>query len=147
MRDDEEQCVRETVLAKLAADPETYLTAYRDRFGNVLNADDAASLFEDYNQDRAKYRAAAHPAAAWIRDELFRRSLAEEKSPERSQVVFTAGSNAASKTSAIQVTLACEEAQDGSRFHPQQPRIFAPSHPPGVERRQARDHTVRTAPP
>jgi hypothetical protein len=64
----DESQVREQTLAELRANPEHYLAAYTARFGNVLNADDAATLFEAYNQDRAKYRVAVHPAATWIRD-------------------------------------------------------------------------------
>jgi hypothetical protein len=76
--DTDELRVREETLKKLHADAERYLAEYTRLFGNVLNADDAASLFEEYNQNRAKYREAVHPAATWIRDELFRRALAEK---------------------------------------------------------------------
>ena len=69
--------VREETLQKVRANPERYLAEYTNRFGSVLNADDAATLFNEYNQDPAKYRIAVHPAATWIRDELFRRALAE----------------------------------------------------------------------
>ena len=48
------------MLNELAADSERYLAQYAERFGNVLNADDAATLFDEYNQDRARYRLAMH---------------------------------------------------------------------------------------
>jgi hypothetical protein len=72
--DPDELRVGEGTLRKLRVNPELYLAEYRSKFGNVLNADDAATLFDKYNQDRAKYRVAVHTAATWIRDEVFRRA-------------------------------------------------------------------------
>ena len=103
--------VGEETLRKLRANPELYLAEYRSKFGNVLNADDAATLFDEYNQDRAKYRVAVHPAATWIRDELFRRALAETAPEGRNRVVFTAGGNAAGKSTALAVTGSAKHAQ------------------------------------
>ncbi|MEO8371754.1 MAG: zeta toxin family protein [Candidatus Solibacter sp.] len=100
----DEQHVREETLRKLQADPERYLADYTREFGNVLNADNAATLFDEYNQDRARYREAVHPAATWIRDELFRRALAERAPAGRNRVVFTAGGNAAGKSTALTFT-------------------------------------------
>ena len=102
--DPDELRVREETLRKLRANPEPYLAEYIGKFGNVLNADDAATLFDEYNQDRAKYRVAVHPAATWIRDELFRRALAETAPEGRNRVVFTAGGNAAGKSTALAFT-------------------------------------------
>jgi hypothetical protein len=102
--DPDELRVREETLRKLRANPEAYLAKYANQFANVLNADDAATLFDEYNQDRAKYRVAVHPAATWIRDELFRRALAERAAEGRNRVVFTAGGNAAGKSTAIAFT-------------------------------------------
>jgi hypothetical protein len=106
-----EECVREEILEKLHSDPEHYLTEYAKRFGNVLNADDAATLFDEFNRDPAKYRVAVHPAATWIRDELFRRALAAEAPEGKNRVVFTAGGNAAGKSTALAVSGAAERAQ------------------------------------
>jgi hypothetical protein len=102
--DPEGQAVRESVLIQLAGDPERWLREYTNRFGNVLNADDAATLFDGYNKDRARFRVAVHPAATWIRDELFRRSIAEPAPAGKQSVVFTAGSNAAGKSTALSFT-------------------------------------------
>ena len=109
--DPDELVVREETLRKLRANPETYLAEYTSRFGNLLNADDAATLFDEYNQDRAKYRVAVHPAATWIRDELFRRALAEAAPEGGNRVVFTAGGNAAGKSTALAVTGSARQAQ------------------------------------
>src|ERR1039457_2084413 len=102
--DPEELHVREETLRELRANPEPYLAEYTGKFGNTLNADDAATLFDEYNEDRAKYRVAVHPAAISIRDELFRRALAESAREGRNRVVFTAGGNAAGKSTAISFT-------------------------------------------
>jgi hypothetical protein len=95
-----EQAVREAVVFRVEADPERDLSEHEKRFGNVLNAGDAATLFPEYNEAPATYRVAVHPAARWIRDERFRRALASG-SPHKERVVFTAGGNAAGKSTAI----------------------------------------------
>jgi hypothetical protein len=56
-----EQAIRITVVAQVEANPKYYLSEYLRRFGNVLNADNAATLFPEYNADPAAYRAAVHP--------------------------------------------------------------------------------------
>jgi hypothetical protein len=101
MQDTDAHLIRETVLGKLLGDPERYLSEYAARFGNVLNADDAATLFDEYNADRARYRVAVHPSATWIRDELFRRAPLELAPEGRNRIVFTAGGNAVGKSTAI----------------------------------------------
>jgi hypothetical protein len=98
--DADEQAMRKAVVSEVESDPRRYLAEYTQRFGNVLNADNAATLFAGYNENPAKYRVAVHPAAQWIRDELFRRSLADS-SEGKDRVVFTAGGNAAGKSTAI----------------------------------------------
>jgi hypothetical protein len=110
-RDPSEERVRQGILRKLQADPERYLAAYAARFGNILNADDAAALFDEYNQDPSRYRVAVHPAATWMRDELFRRALLISVDAGKNRVVFTAGSNAAGKSTAISFTKERSRAQ------------------------------------
>jgi len=72
------------------AEPERYLAEYGRRFANVFNADDAA---------------------AWIRDELFRRSV-EEPAPEgKNRGAFSSGGNAAGKSTAIEFSRESTAAQ------------------------------------
>lgn len=111
MANPDEQAARESILQRLASDPERYLREYTKQFGNVLNADNAATLFDEYNADRAKFRDAVHPAAQWIRDELFQRALGEKPDTGKNRVVFTAGSNAAGKSTALSFSGAREAAQ------------------------------------
>jgi len=112
LADSGEQAMRERAIAHLESSPERFLSRYKERFGNVLNADDAATLFDEYNQNPAKYRVAVHPAAQWIRDELFRRALAQPAEAGRNRVVFTAGGNASGKSS----TVAASGAEAGAQI-------------------------------
>src|ERR1035438_9334687 len=76
----------------------SFRSEYRRRFGNVLNADNAAELFPEYAASpasRAQFRPAVHPAAQWVRDKLFTRALAD---PNVREVIFTAGGNGAGKS-------------------------------------------------
>ena len=99
--DSGEESVRVRTIAQVESNPEHFLLEYSKRFGNVLNADNAATLFDEYNVNPAKYRVAVHPAAQWIRDELFRRTLAEPAVAGNNRVVFTAGGNASGKSSTV----------------------------------------------
>jgi UDP-N-acetylmuramoylalanine--D-glutamate ligase len=90
--------VRAIALRRTQDDPEGLLREYTRRFGNVLNADNAAELFSEYAASpasRARFRPAVHPAAQWVRDELFTRALAD---PGIREVIFTAGGNGAGKS-------------------------------------------------
>jgi hypothetical protein len=101
LTDSSERNMRAGAIALVESDPERFLAEYTKRFGNVLNADNAATLFDQYNEKPAKYRVAVHPAAQWIRDELFRRALGERVETGRNRVVFTAGGNASGKSSTV----------------------------------------------
>jgi DNA topoisomerase III/RecQ family ATP-dependent DNA helicase len=93
--------VRQHALQTVERDLEPLLSAYTERFGNVFNADNAAELFPDYaasNESRGSFRVAVHPAAQAIRDELFRRALASQSV---APIAFTAGGNAAGKSTAV----------------------------------------------
>ena len=103
--------VRQIALDRVQQHGEELLAEYTSQFGNVLNADNAAKLFPEYNQDPAKYRVAVHPAAVWIRDELFRRALAQPNPERANRVVFTAGSNAAGKSTAVEFLDVASDAQ------------------------------------
>ena len=94
----EPSVVRAIALRRAQDDPEGLLQEYTRRFGNILNADNAAELFPEYAASpasRARFRAAVHPAAQWVRDELFTRALAD---PNVQEVIFTAGGNGAGKS-------------------------------------------------
>jgi predicted kinase len=117
-----EQAVRSAVISQVESDRERYLSEYTQRFGNVLNADNAATLFPEYNEDPAKYREAVHPAAQWIRDELLRRALAEPEGNGDGRIIFTAGGNAAGKSTAVAIGGVSAEAQvvlDSTLSNPQ----------------------------
>jgi hypothetical protein len=97
----DEQRVQNSVLDKLHAHPEVYLAEYTRRFGNILNTDDAAKLFPEYNhslETRTQYRLAVQPAARWIRDELFRRAL---QTSSKRVAVFIGGGPGAGKSTLL----------------------------------------------
>jgi len=99
--DPEKQRVHDVARATLASGPQAFVDRYRQEFGSVFNADNAAELFHDYRQSdesRALHHATIHDAARWVRDEAFRQALAN---PETKRVVFTAGGSAAGKSTAI----------------------------------------------
>jgi hypothetical protein len=108
LSDAAEHAVRTAVVSQVEANPDHYLSEYTRQFGHILNADSAATLFPEYNENPAKYRVAVHPAAQWIRDELFRRILVAPAAIEKNRVVFTAGGNAAGKSTAVAFTRAAE---------------------------------------
>ena len=90
--------MRANALRLVQDDPEGLLAEYTRRFGNVLNADNAAELFPEYAASlasRARFRPAVHPGAQWVRDELFTRALAD---PSVHEVIFAAGGNGAGKS-------------------------------------------------
>jgi UDP-N-acetylmuramoylalanine--D-glutamate ligase len=90
--------VRANALRLTQDNPEGLLEEYTRRFGGVLNADNAAELFPEYAASpasRAQFRPAVHPAAQWVRDELFARALTD---PNVHEVIFTAGGNGAGKS-------------------------------------------------
>jgi UDP-N-acetylmuramoylalanine--D-glutamate ligase len=90
--------VRANALRLVQEDPAGLLQEYTRRFGKVLNADNAAELFPEYAASlasRARFRPAVHPAAQWVRDELFARALQD---PNVHEVVLTAGGNGVGKS-------------------------------------------------
>ncbi len=108
--DADEEATRAIILRRLEANPEEFLSEYTRQFGNVLNADSAATLFSEYNSNPAKYRVAVHPAAQWIRDELYRRARERRAAKGKNRVVFTAGGNASGKSTAIEFSGAAQGA-------------------------------------
>lgn len=88
----------------LESDPERFQRRYLEQFGRILNADNASELFADYAKDaetRARLvRAVRAPAAALI-DRLFIDLLREVPAPGKHGVVFTAGGNAAGKSTSV----------------------------------------------
>ena len=90
--------VRANALRHVQRDPEGLLQEYTQRFGAILNADNAAELSPEYAASlasRAQFRPAVHPAAQWVRDELFARALQD---PNVREVIFTADGNGVGKS-------------------------------------------------
>jgi hypothetical protein len=73
----------ESFLDELRSDPARFSDEYKRRFGNILNADDAATLFDRYNASPLTMRTVVHPAATELRDSLLQERLAEDAPQER----------------------------------------------------------------
>jgi hypothetical protein len=86
----------------MARDPEGMTTKYKATFGNVLNADNAKELSEDYQKNRTDGAAAVHEPASWLMKKMFAEELAKPAPMGKTnEVLFTAGGAGAGKTSSI----------------------------------------------
>lgn len=78
------------------------ISAYREKFGKVINTDNARTLSADYEADRSR-SAAVHEPASWLTKRVYEQALKEEPKPgELPEVLFTAGGTGSGKTTAIQ---------------------------------------------
>lgn len=75
---------------------------YTDKFGIVLNTDNARELSEDYNKNKAELSAAVHePASAFIK-KLYQEMLADKVPKGKSNIVyFTGGGTGAGKSTSL----------------------------------------------
>jgi Zeta toxin len=90
---------------QVEANPEKYISKYKEKFGNVLNADNAKELSEDYNKDRSGGAAAVHETASWLVKQMYERELAKPAPKGKENlVVFTAGGAGSGKTTALEGT-------------------------------------------
>lgn len=86
---------------RLAMNPNDFIDAYKEKFGNEFNSDNAAELFPEYsaNDDtRALNRQAVSAPARWVSDQAYYQALEAPDGPDR--VVFTAGGYGAGKSTA-----------------------------------------------
>ncbi len=95
-----ERQVEDSLRARVEADPDGFLRRYLEKFGNLINTDNAAELFEEYAaspESRTALRRAAHKPAQWIADQAFYERLQD---PSIREAVFTAGGTGAGKSTA-----------------------------------------------
>ncbi len=93
---------------QLAADPERALAEYQERFGNVIDRDNARELFPDYAWNRESRQAlgpATYRPAGMLTDELFRRAVAESDPTDNNLVMFNAGGPGVGKSTGTQAFL------------------------------------------
>jgi N12 class adenine-specific DNA methylase/2'-5' RNA ligase len=89
---------------------------YRKRFGNVVNADNAKELSEDYsksNETREKFNRAVHRASSTLAEAAYREMVAEP-TPEgkRAEVTWVAGPTGAGKSTVTRTPAFAEALQD-----------------------------------
>ncbi len=93
---------------------EEAIALYREKFGNVINADNVRELSKDYapggievneprtNAARGMWSNAVHEPASALVKEIYRRELKKRPGPDQLElVVFTAGGTAAGKSTAV----------------------------------------------
>lgn len=98
----------------LEENTEEAIALYREKFGNVINADNARELSKDYapggievnepqtNAARGMWSNAVHEPASALVKEIYLRELKKRPGPDQLElVVFTAGGTAAGKSTAV----------------------------------------------
>jgi hypothetical protein len=97
--------IQARVAAAVESNPRGYAKAYRERFGNVVSADNAKELFPQYSASNAARTAndlAVHRPAAALARKVYT-DLLREHAPEGKAdlVLFTGGGTGAGKTSGL----------------------------------------------
>jgi hypothetical protein len=102
---------------EIAKDPEAMKAEYRRQFGNVLNADNAKELSEDYRNDRTNNAIAVHEPASWLVEQIYKEELAKEPTDGKANyVLFTAGGAGSGKTTALQSSAIGRSLQDEAQI-------------------------------
>lgn len=96
---------RVTALARVLAAPNEFAAAYIERFGALLNADNASELIPEYASSpasRAALGTAVRPAAARIVEHTFHRLLQAGVPVHKKRIiVFTSGGNGSGKSTSV----------------------------------------------
>lgn len=102
--------VQAAVIAAVQADPDRFITRYKDHpesfGGRYVSADLFKETFEPYTaskEARNAFNAPVHNAAAVLASEQLRRAMADDSHPERDTVVLLTGIPGAGKTSSVLV--------------------------------------------
>jgi hypothetical protein len=101
---DSSHVITAQTVAAVEHDGERFVRAYRDRFGHVLNADNASELFDEYAaspETRALRVAAVRPAAAKVVELAYQELLAEPVRGALPLVAFISVGNGAGKSTSI----------------------------------------------
>ncbi|HEY8560522.1 MAG TPA: transglycosylase SLT domain-containing protein [Pyrinomonadaceae bacterium] len=97
--------VQRETLDRLKADPQNFVDEYYKKHGDqILNADRAKELFDEYEADRLENDTAVHAAASALTRLIFEIRLSEL--PKNSIVVLSAGGQASGKSTIIDETQA-----------------------------------------
>lgn len=101
--------VQRRVIAAVQGDPERFLMAYAahkdSHGGRYVCADLMKDVIPEYaasKEARGRYNAVVHNAAAVLAAEQYRRVIADDSDPARTEAVFVTGMPGAGKTSSVQ---------------------------------------------
>lgn len=86
---------------EIAQNEDRLITEYRQKFGKVVNTDNARELFPEYNLAKTK-SAAVHEPASLLAKRIYLDDLLTKKGQGSNRVIFTAGGTGAGKTTAMQ---------------------------------------------
>ncbi len=100
----EQTAVQVKFAREVAHDPAHYFGLYRERFGKILDTDNARELSEDYARSpeaRARFGNAVHEVASTLVRQIFFDTLAAERPMKRGRVLITAGGAGSGKISMV----------------------------------------------
>ena len=99
----EQHEVEERFAKQIKQDPQAAINEYREKFGNVVNPDNAKELSIDYRADRASNAAAVHEPSSWLAKQVYSQIL-KEPVPEGklNTVLFMMGGPGAGKSTAVE---------------------------------------------
>lgn len=98
-----QQRVHDAASAALEADPQGFVSRYRERFGKVVGSDNAKELFAEYAESkdsRSSFARAMHEPTTALARTVYRQML-EETRNAGDPVVLTAGGTGSGKTSSL----------------------------------------------
>lgn len=93
------QAVQDKFRKDLTDNYEERKAQYHKEFGNVINADNAKTLSEDYNKNPTATTSAIHPPSSEFATRLYNDALKEK--PETGTVLMTTGGTGAGKSTAV----------------------------------------------
>ncbi|MFL6256262.1 MAG: zeta toxin family protein [Pyrinomonadaceae bacterium] len=100
----EQTSVQVKFAGEVAGDPALYFRLYREKFGKILDTDNARELSEDYARspaDRARFGGAVHEVAGTLVWQLFLDTLAAGRATGPTRVIITGGGAGSGKTSMV----------------------------------------------
>ncbi len=101
----QQRAVQERAASALERGPDPFISAYRDRFDNVVSADLAKELFPEYTasrQARTLNTLAVHRPSSVVAHKVFEQMLQEPPPPGRDAlVVFTGGGTGSGKSTGL----------------------------------------------
>lgn len=97
-----EATVERRFIEKINKDVAGAINEYKQKFGKVLNTDNARELSEDYNKSKSTLSRAVHEPASALVKKIYEEELKTPDPTGENIVLFTAGGTGAGKTTGIE---------------------------------------------